>query len=87
MTYVKNSKFESGREYCVCGCDDNLHMTWPLFVVCCDAAAYYGESVGQLSTLHHDVTGNVYIVDTNRIRIVGFFYDGTAPGERYAVTL
>ena len=44
---------------------------------------FYGVSVGPLSTLSHNVKGNVYIVDEKRIRIKNFFYDGQGPGSYF----
>ncbi|XP_033632784.1 protein Skeletor, isoforms B/C-like [Asterias rubens] len=45
----------------------------------CDADPYYGALVGSLSTINHGVTGTVYAVDSDRLLIRGFTYDGTAP--------
>ncbi|XP_063602074.1 protein Skeletor, isoforms B/C-like [Penaeus indicus] len=40
---------------------------------------YKGQYIGRLSTLHHDVTGDVYAVDNITVFIEGFTYDGEAP--------
>ncbi|XP_027222776.1 protein Skeletor, isoforms B/C [Penaeus vannamei] len=40
---------------------------------------YKGQYIGRLSTLHHDVTGDVYAVDNITVYIEGFSYDGEAP--------
>ncbi len=45
------------------------------------AAEYYGKYVGDLKTNAHEVSGKVYIVDENTLRIRNFNYDGTGPGE------
>jgi len=42
---------------------------------------FYGVTVGPLSMLSHDVSGDVYIVDERRIRIKHFVYDGQGPGN------
>jgi len=44
---------------------------------------FYGQSVGTLSTLSHQVKGDVYIVDEKRIRIKNFVYDGQGPGNYF----
>ena len=54
------------------------------------ASQFYGVTVGPLSTLSHQVSGDVYIVDETRIRIKNFVYDGQGPGiffyKRYRST-
>jgi len=44
---------------------------------------FYGVIVGRLSTLEYEVSGDVYIVDENRIRIKDFVYNGRGPGNFY----
>lgn len=42
--------------------------------------AVTGGLVGTLPTLDHDVSGNLYIVDSRTIFIDDFNYDGQGPG-------
>ena len=42
-------------------------------------AAYLGARVGSLSTLAHLVSGEVYALNHNTLRILNFNYDGKAP--------
>jgi len=42
--------------------------------------SYHGVPLGRLPTLAHQVTGDVYIVDSKHFLIKNFVYDGTAPG-------
>ncbi|XP_022080796.1 protein Skeletor, isoforms B/C-like [Acanthaster planci] len=43
------------------------------------AAPYYGAILGDLSTIHHQVSGRVYAADADTLQILGFTYDGSAP--------
>ncbi|XP_071544131.1 protein Skeletor, isoforms B/C-like isoform X2 [Panulirus ornatus] len=43
------------------------------------SAPYKGSYIGRLSTLEHDVTGDVYAVNNITLFIEGFTYDGEAP--------
>ena len=44
-------------------------------------AAYHGKLIGSFpADSNHEVAGTVYAVDDDTIRIIGFFYDGSAPG-------
>jgi len=43
------------------------------------APAYVGKSLGRLAPLDHDVSGEVFAVDSRTLHIRGFSYDGTAP--------
>ncbi|XP_076067531.1 protein Skeletor, isoforms B/C-like [Oratosquilla oratoria] len=57
---------------------------WVLIFLCLGFARseeepYYGEFVGELSKLHHDVRGKVYAVDNLTIYLKDFYYDGEAP--------
>jgi len=40
---------------------------------------YMGTYIGKMSTLWHDVTGDVYAIDNITLYIRGFSYDGEAP--------
>ncbi|CAL4073049.1 unnamed protein product [Meganyctiphanes norvegica] len=40
---------------------------------------YMGTYIGKLSTLHHDVVGDVYAIDNITMYVKGFSYDGEAP--------
>ncbi|KAK7074500.1 hypothetical protein SK128_004001, partial [Halocaridina rubra] len=40
---------------------------------------YKGTYIGKFTTLHHDVTGDVYAIDNTTVYIEGFNYDGEAP--------
>lgn len=52
----------------------------------CDAAyPYYGTKIGSLTRLHHDVSGDVYAVDSRTIFIKKFNYDGIAPAAYFYV--
>ena len=42
---------------------------------------YYGVLIGSLSTLHHDVSGDVYARDESTLFIKNFTFDGNAPGK------
>ena len=46
----------------------------------------YGRYIGELSTLAHDVAGQVYAVSDEVLFVRGFVYDGTGPGM-YCTTL
>lgn len=46
---------------------------------------FYGVSAGRLSTLSHQVGGDVYIVDDKRIRLKHFVYDGQGPAAYFWV--
>ena len=41
---------------------------------------YYGKKLGSFKTLHHDVTGDIYAVDSQTLHIRKFNYDGKGPG-------
>lgn len=41
---------------------------------------YHGQRVGHLTDTKHAVSGNVFIVDDDHLRIRHFTYDGAAPG-------
>ena len=42
---------------------------------------YYGVDIGTLTTLMHEVSGRVYVVDQQTLFIKNFNFDGKAPGE------
>ena len=50
------------------------------------AAQYYGKEIGTFAggnngeATQHGLQGTVYAIDSHRIWIVGFSYDGSAPG-------
>ena len=46
-------------------------------------ATYYGEQLGSLQNTNHGVAGDIYIVDSQRLHVVGFSYDGSGPGIFY----
>ncbi|XP_034937242.1 protein Skeletor, isoforms B/C isoform X2 [Chelonus insularis] len=49
------------------------------------AGEYYGKFIGNLSELHHGVSGQVYAVDSRTLFIKDFTYDGEGPaGYFYA---
>lgn len=49
--------------------------------------AFYGRSIGNLTSLAHDVSGEVFIVDDHRIRLRHFYYDGTGPATNFWIGL
>ena len=42
---------------------------------------YYGKRIGELNHYAHGVYGEVYAIDTRRIWLRGFSYDGEGPGN------
>ena len=48
-------------------------------------AAYYGQPLGHLSSLHHGVSGEVFAVDTRTLHIRDFTYDGEGPAAYFYV--
>lgn len=42
---------------------------------------YYGTKIGDLSELHHGVSGSVYAVDARTLFLKNFNYDGEGPGK------
>ena len=54
-------------------------MDMILLLVCAIAGVEALTTVGDLSTLHHDVSGTVLVVNATNLLIKNFTYDGTAP--------
>lgn len=48
-------------------------------------AAYYGQPLGHLSSLHHGVSGEVFAVDARTLHIRDFTYDGEGPAAYFYV--
>lgn len=57
-------------------------MTFDSSVVDSCQGAYYGKLIGQLTELHHDVSGEVYAVDGRTLFLKNFNYNGEGPGNK-----
>ena len=45
------------------------------------AQGYFGTKIGDLTELHHALSGTVYAVDSRTLFLKNFNYDGEGPGK------